>query len=143
MPTLPLTYCSQPCGFALVDPGLLDLAELPWTLSMPESQRRKFRNRPDVALAALREDPLLMSKCHPILIMRNGKSNTSVRLSHIALRPAMVELLLRHTFRAEPLLDELAQAHADISRVVFVNRNRCDCRLENLREVVNVEEFEP
>lgn len=133
--TIPLHYSYVVVGHALVDEPLSHLpSALRWGLVFPPSIRATLR-RTDLLLATLREDPTLLPKCHPMLQLRHRRVAVVLRLSHVALRPELVDLLRSYaTQRSTSTLHSIVLLSTSVSRVTFVNRSRVDCRLSNLRE---------
>jgi hypothetical protein len=133
--SLPLTYHSLPVGIAQCEPAFTELAHLTWTLALPTSRRGDFRDRPDLVLALLREDPKLLASCHPYTTLRLGRRTMNLRLSRLSLRQQCIPLILSTIFHQKDNFDELSAITASIVRVVHVDGNRCNCKLSNLREI--------
>ena len=123
---LPLFYCEQSCGFALIDAGMEYLSELgKFSVRIPRNLRAIASKRPDVILASLTEDKLAFQACVPFIT----KLGTQVHLAHLVVRPEL--------FEAITLPDEASfnRVRRGINSIVHVNNNKTDCRLENIREL--------
>ena len=138
---LPLHYFSVQIGEALLDSDPKLDPFWKWRCEIPHSLRiRRYTN--DILVAMLREDEIVRNKCHPILTLTQSSVPITIRLSRVALRmPEMVELLNQICIhrqtnpRKERLIYDLVKIHRSVHRIVFLNNNRTDCRLENLREL--------
>jgi hypothetical protein len=127
---LPIIYFGSPVAHALVDDAFADLRSLIWRMEVPRSVRNLCKNRSDVVLALLREDPAYQRRCRP---HTNPRKGLCIRLSHVVLRPPLVPLLLGEINDSTAL--EIRSLSSSVRRVVFLNDSRLDCRTENLREV--------
>lgn len=139
---LQLFYSSRPVGVALVDRELSDRLSPSylWTVEIPRTLRRLHPERPDIIAARLAEEPDTLSRCHPFLQYRG----LVIRLSHLALRPQVADLLLElsvSTTSADALRLQIRAQLSSLLRVSFVNRSRVDCRVSNLREVSVPEDY--
>lgn len=148
---LPLSYCGQTFGFALVDDHREDLQAFgPLSVVLPKSLRRVAGTRPDVILAFLVEDRATRMKCTPYI----STLGTSFRLPHLVLRPTLASLVLslrgpggvKDGGPATPpcppdvnpteILEQIESIRRTINRHVHVNGDRTDCRTANLRELL-------
>lgn len=137
--TIPLYYYSQQVGLARVDP---ELGGLPTSLRagviLPDTALKQHRGRPDVLLARLREQDDLLPRCHPFYSIAIGDETLLLRLSRIALRPALVPLL--HTLldsgnEYQQVLATIRSLASTVSRPVFLDSDRTNLTLANLREL--------
>lgn len=137
MHSIPLYYAGIPVGQALTDDALDTLSpSLVWRVEVPKTIRRACKGRRDILTAMLRDDILALQRCHPYLWIC---SRIPLRLTRVALRPELLPLINRTAAGSSPTEDEFRQINElrrSVKEVVFLNGNRCDCRLENLREVV-------
>lgn len=135
MPSLPLYYLGLEVGHALVDPPLAELpSTLKWGLAIPHTIRRMHKNRADVLLCLLREDPSLLPRCSPLAQVRLNHRSLNLRLSRLALFPQVVPVLQNLLCSAnEALMDDVRSLTLFAPPIRFLNNNRCDCRLANLR----------
>ena len=136
MVRIPLQYCGRAFGQALVDDDRDSLNSLGYfSVTLPRSLRQLARKRPDIILAVLAEDPSSRGQCRPFISF----IGTQVLLVHMVLRKALAAVVLEH--RKCPVMptsmvrSELNGIRTSIGRVVHVNGDRTDCRLENLREL--------
>lgn len=141
---LPLFYAGAHVGHALVDRDLGERLSPKWLwgLEIPRALRALHPERPDIIAARLTSEPDTLARCHPFLQYRG----LVIRLSHLALRPTLVDPLL--SLSGSPydraLKLQLRAGLSSVLRVSFVNRSRVDCRVSNLREVsVSVDDAEP
>lgn len=145
IPTLQIHYSGRLVGVAKVDEELTPLVTLPINLDFPKRTRRAL-TRPDLRLAALQSDDGLLSQCHPFYQL-GDRTRLVLRLSHIAVRPEVVPLVLRFTKAEGQEQEEIKQRILEITytvdRVVFLNRDRTDCRRINLREITRLSGSSP
>lgn len=137
MPTLELTYCRRRVGSALVDPELLELNFLTWSLLIPPAARAHYNRRSDLLAASLAEDPDFRSRCHPFTQLRFGGQRLQLKLAHAALRRELILPLTRHHLNLlspEATYEELTNILSTVGRVTYLNMSRTDCRVDNLRE---------
>lgn len=143
MKRLPLHYFSVEVGHALVDDDLALEPSIRWRVVLPAAVLAR-RHPPNVLVAMLREDPSLLPRCK-VIITISGTSTYNIDLSRIVLRPEVVPMLNelishpRANPRKERLTYDLVHITRQVTRVVHVNKNRTDCRRENLREISNVD----
>lgn len=138
---LPVHYYGQAVTQAVVDDKVAQElgSDIRFRVEVPASLRRKAYSA-DVIAAMIHEDESIAKLCHPIITL-TGSSVVSLRLSRIVLRPEMLGILLelfsipRNNPRKERLIFDCLRLHKSVNRVVFVNKDRRDCRFENLREI--------
>lgn len=141
---VPLYYSGIHVGDAQADESLSQVTELvTFRVRVSKKVRRLSQNRPDVIAALLREDPVAFKSTRPYTLL----FQTQVLLSHIVLRPEIQRLIIDRELTPQThshnwCLAELERIRHDIGRVVFVNQDHTDCRLENLREVLMPTESE-
>lgn len=137
MKELKLFYVSTYVGTAKVDDDLRDLSlSITWRLEIPKSLRRSANGRQDILAAMLREDSSSIARCHPYCWIG---SKIPLRLSRVALRPALVHLVNQVSlvgFPQSDVLDSIRSTTSEVKRVVFINGDRTDCQTSNLREVI-------
>ena len=137
MRELKLFYASTHVGAAKFDDDLSDLSlSVTWRLEIPKTLRRSAQGRQDIIAAMLRDDSSSLARCHPYCWI---SSKIPLRLSRVALRPNLVDLLNHVTSAGFPQPDILASIKAitaEIKRVIFINGDRVDCQTSNLREVI-------
>ena len=105
-----------------------------WTLEIPRAVR-SMTKRPDVLLGLLQEDETLIPRCHPYAWV----GRFPLKLSRAVLRPEICDLLpqiTRGELEIPRRIKELAQ---EISSVIYVDDNRTNCRIENLRAITTQE----
>lgn len=140
---IPLHHYSVKVGHAVVDDDLRSLDNWKWRLQIPPSILKLSSRQPNVLIAILAEDPTALPRCAPIIDIGQG---VLVHLSRVALRPEVVTILNELALhgrgsnpRKEQLLYEVTTIQRQIHRVVHLNKNKTDCRRDNLREVSNVD----
>ena len=131
---IPVHYVGVPVGMAVVDEALGGLSsDLVWRLEVPRIIRRFAGGRQDILVATLREDESKLQRCHPYCWITG---NIPLRLSRLALRPGLVDIVNRLSFDpADVHVDLLRGSCKSIHRVVYIDGNRLNCTTENLREV--------
>lgn len=128
---LPIYYCSTLVGFARVDDSLATLSStIVWTLHVPRAVRRTGSGRKEIIVGLLYNDDSLRVRCKPQTWLT---PRVPVHLSHVALRPQLIELL------NAPIRDEVVIAKAiEICRTVgpigYRDEDRTNCTSTNLRE---------
>ena len=137
MYSLQLYYVGVHVGAALVDDELDGLSlSMTWRVEPPKTLRKSTKGRRDVLAALLREDPSSLKRCHPYCWIG---SKIPLRLSRVALRPELVQAVNQVVSKGFAHLDVLKDVHdltSEIKSVIFLNGNRVDCRMSNLREVI-------
>jgi len=145
---IPLIYRGILIGNALVEPLGLD-PKIRWTVEIPDFIRRISKGRFDILVTTLKE-PEYLQKCHPVTWFDTKKM---IRLNRVTLRHELVGLLnqnytLREKMKHEKppllktltdqqdILSKIIKLRASVQRVVVLTNNNCDCRPENIREVV-------
>lgn len=139
--TLPIHYYGQAVTQAVVDDRILQELDKSYRfrVEVPASLRRKAYSA-DVIAAMIHEDESIAKLCHPIITL-TGNSVVNIRLSRIVLRSELLTNLNelaaspRNDPRKERLIFDCLRLHKSVNRVVFVNDDRRDCRLDNLREI--------
>lgn len=130
-----LSYSNTHFADAFVDDDLEELTILgPFGIVFPKSFIRSTpRDRPDIYLAMLREDPVLRMACVPVI----ARFGTNIRLVHLVLRPRLRSLVLGHESVGGPKSThmEINSIRSTIGRIAYENSNRLDCRRANLREI--------
>lgn len=144
MPLIPLFYYGHQVAHAQVSQPLDLLSpKHRFTLIVQRSVLKLNPYRPDVILALLKEDPRILRKSHPLLqvniLCTNLLFRKNIRLSHIAFQPELVthlnNLLSGDPFIFTEAVHHINELSSSVHRITFVNNNRCDCRLENLRSI--------
>ena len=137
MYSLQLYYVGVHVGAALVDDELDGLSlSMTWRVEPPKTMRKTTGGRRDVLAALLREDPLSLKRCHPYCWIG---SKIPLRLSRVALRPEPINLVnqvVSKGFAHTDVLEDVHKLTSAVRSVVFLNGNRVDCRMSNLREVI-------
>lgn len=137
MEQIQLYYAGVNVGFARVDDELKDLSlSVVWRVEVPKTLRRTVKGRRDVLTALLREDTSSLHRCHPYCWLG---SKIPLRLSRVALRPALVPLVNQVMLAGHlqpDVHDSIKFLTSQIKSVVFINQNRVDCQYSNLREVI-------
>lgn len=139
--TIPVHYYGQAVTQAVVDDSLVQEldASYRFRVEVPASLRRKGFSA-DVIAAMIHEDETIAKLCHPVITL-TGSSVINIRLSRIVLRSELVAHLNeivatpRNNPRKERLIFDCLKLTKSVNRVVFVNSDRRDCRIENLREI--------
>jgi len=134
---IPLRYSEKVFGYAKVDDEAEPLSYLGYfSVTLPRSLRRMAKDRPDVMLATLREDPSTTFKCTPFISM----FGTQILLVHMVMRGTLGRLVVDHVGRdLKPFVlirDEINQIRGSIGRVTYANGDRTDCTRANIREVI-------
>lgn len=129
---IPLRYSDQIFAHAFIDDDQEQLLDLGYfSVALPRSLRQLARGRPDIILACLREDESVRRNCRPFISI----IKTQIMLVHMVLRPEIVRLL-QVGFDVEPRLRyKIQELRSSIGRVSYVNGDKTDCRVENLREL--------
>lgn len=139
MISLPLHYQHQRVGFARAPEDFDPLTEQRWSFTIPRRVYAVYSSRPDVLLATFLEDPSLLKSCHPYLALSlpGSSRRTRVYASKLAIRPAVIPLVLSHLYRPDPAtLLTISTYLSNLPRVLFLDSNRCNLSRDNLREVV-------
>lgn len=129
---LPLRYCGQKIGSALVDDDQESLSAIPYlSIRLPQSVRKYAHHRPDIIIATLKEDSELRSRITPFLTY----AKLQIRLSHLVLRMELTEIILKFPKPSHHTIQWIKSLQSEVGRVIYVNNDRTDCRMENLREL--------
>lgn len=131
-----MRYCGLDIGPALVDDDQEILQDIPYlSVRLPKGLRRYAHHRPDVVIAMLNEDSEARTKIKPFVSI----AKTQVSLPHLVLRNELARIVIDYKYRSG--VGDLISKHVidsirrGIGRVIFVNDDHTDCRLENLREL--------
>jgi hypothetical protein len=134
---LPLHYYSAVVGHATVDDNCEIDDKVYWKLEIPYAVRKRGYT-PDVVVALLREDETLRARCH-VFTTLSGLQPFNARLAKVVLTPSIIPQLNEIQFhprtnpRKEAFTYEITHALRQVDRVIFLDKNRTNCQLENLR----------
>ena len=140
---IPLRYSDRVFGHALIDDDAEPLSTLGYySVTLPRALRSVAGKRPDIILAALKEEPLVRHAAAPFVSL----FGTQVLLVHMVVRGSLAKLILEADLHGAKhpgdmqvslpeIRSELNQIRSTIGRIVHANGDRTDCRRENIREL--------
>ncbi len=133
---IPLRYSEKVFGYAQIDDEAEPLRDLGYySVTLPRSLRCMSKDRPDVMLATLREDPSTVRRCTPFISM----FGTQILLVHMVMRNTLANIVLKKQFSSRPkelIVPDINQIRGSIGRVTYANGDRTDCTRANIRELV-------
>lgn len=128
---------AQFVGHAIIDPDLDPLRHVSWLVNIPVTIRRLYNNRPDLVLAALREDEHTLARCKPYFGFCHLTRRYTVPLARIALYPQLVPFISSFAAGTLPAdyFVELLKLIPPTGRVIHASGSLIDCRRGNLRPI--------
>lgn len=142
---LPIIYCNTALGHAKTDDEMEFLQNAGVTLlcRIPNRVRTIADRRPDVIAALLREDLQLRQSLKPFFLIAGKQVYLSHCVVNVRVRRAVKRFLESTDFERqetdliEDLHTEIRDAVKSVKRVVYLNGDRTDCRVENVRQVLD------
>lgn len=107
-----------------------DLQKFEWHGRLLKSFARRFDNRADTIIAVLQEEPEYSRNLIPRVFVFGV---IWLQLTHVVLRPELAQLI-----RLDPsqeTLRKIMKIRDGVGHVIYDNKDRTDCTLDNLREI--------